>query len=380
VKTAVILLAAGAGKRFGQKKQWVKIGKKPLISYSLSAFEINPYIDAIFVGVDKEDFEKAEEILKEFAPLKGKKVFIGGKRRQDTVFNGLKTIPEEYKLLGIHDAARPFVSQDLIERVIKTAIEKKAAIPVIPLRDTVKQMHLNKVVRTLQRESLVAVQTPQFFHRDLIIKAYEEGAKKGLYATDDAAFVEDLGFDVYTVEGEESNFKVTYPEDIKRLEREMGWDIRVGFGYDVHPCVKYRALILGGVKIEHEMGLAGYSDADVLSHAICDALIGALGIGDIGEHFPDYDPKNKARSSLEFLLEIGKFLNSKGWQIVNIDATVVMQRPKISKYKDKMASNISKALGISKEKVNIKATTTEGLGFTGREEGVAAYAVGIIFR
>lgn len=378
MKTAVILLAAGSGERLGRKKQWIKLKGRPLLSYSLSTLESSPFIHAIYLGVRKEDINRGKEMLKRYAPTKGKGFFLGGERRQDSVYNGLRAIPESYQLIGIHDAARPLLSQGLIERVARRAMEKGAAIPALRVRDTVKEVDSGKVVETVPREKLWAVQTPQFFYREVILKAYNEGLLKGIRASDDATLVEASGFPVSIIEGEERNFKVTYPQDLERLSKELGGQVRIGFGYDVHSLVKGRSLVLGGVRIEHTLGLSGYSDADVLSHAICDALLGAAGMKDIGHHFPDSDPRNKNRKSLEFLEEVAGLLKKEGWEITNVDATLVLQKPNISSYREEMVLNISRALGIRKDQVNIKATTTEGLGFTGREEGIASYATAII--
>ncbi len=377
-KVALIILAAGQGSRSGTLKQWEDVGGRPLLSFSLETFDTHSQVHEIYLGVAREHMDKGRDCLRKWAPRKGKGVFPGGARRQDTVYNGLKSLPPDTTLVGIHDAARPLVSPELISRVLEKAKEKGAAVPVVPLRDTVKEVEGNTVIKTLDRSLLRAVQTPQFFRYSTILQAYEEAQEKGLEATDDASLVEALGQKVYTVEGEEENFKVTYPQDFKRLEELLGLEILTGMGYDVHPLVPGRRLVLGGVEIPHPQGLAGHSDADVLCHAVVDALLGAAGLGDIGQLFPDSDAKNKDRPSLEFLEETAQLLVKRRFKIIHIDTTLVLEKPKIAPYREEMAQNMAKALAISPNQINIKATTTEGLGFTGRQEGIAAYAVATI--
>ena len=377
-RVAVILLAAGQGLRAGIQKQWTRIGGRPHVSYSLETMENHPKIQEIYLGVPPHQVEEGENCLRKWAPTKGVKTFPGGARRQDTVYNGLKTLSPTIELVGIHDAARPLVSPELITRVLEKARAEGAAIPVIPLRDTVKEVEGERIKGTLNRNHLRAVQTPQFFRKELIAMAYEEAMAREIEATDDSALVEALGQSVAVVEGEEENLKVTYPQDFKVLEALMGLETMTGLGYDVHPLVPGRKLVLGGVEIPHNFGLLGHSDADVLCHAVVDALLGAAGLGDIGHLFPDSDPFHKDRSSLEFLEETARLLEERGFHIVHIDATLVMEKPKVAPYKKEMAGKIGRALGILPSRINIKATTTEKLGFTGRGEGIAAYAVATI--
>jgi len=377
-KVALILLAAGQGLRAGARKQWMRVGDRPLLALSLETFEKHPSIHHIYLGVDEDHREEGARCLAKWAPTKGRQVFMGGRRRQDTVYLGLGVLDTQVEMVGIHDAARPLVSPFLISRVLEKAREKGAAVPVVPLRDTVKEVDKDRVVATLNRQGLRAVQTPQFFRREVIERAYREATRMGWEATDDASLVERAGEEVYTVEGEEENFKVTYPQDLRRLEGLLGRETTAGIGYDVHPLVPSRKLILGGVEIPHPAGLLGHSDADVLCHAVVDALLGAAGLGDIGQLFPDSDPRHKDRSSLEFLEETARLLDEKGFQIIHIDATLVLEKPRINPYREAMKERMARALAIPPRSINIKATTTEGLGFTGRREGVAAYAVATI--
>ena len=377
---AVLILAAGQGLRSGTLKQWKSIGGRPILSFSLETFEKHPAVHEIYLGVDREHLSEGQKSLEKWAPTKGKGVFQGGVRRQDTVMNGLDLLSPHTLMVGIHDAARPLVSPQLISRVLEKARETGAAVPAIPLRDTIKEVKDNRVITTLDRGRLRAVQTPQFFRYKVILKAYETAMEKGIEATDDASLVEALGHQVYTVEGEEENFKVTYPQDFKRLEALMGMETLTGMGYDVHPLVPGRRLVLGGVEIPHTLGLQGHSDADVLVHAVVDALLGAAGLGDIGQLFPDSDPRHKDRPSLEFLEETALLLAQKGFQVIHIDTTLVLEEPKIAPFRKEMIQRMARAIKIESHRINIKATTTEGLGFPGRKEGIAAYAVATITR
>jgi 2-C-methyl-D-erythritol 4-phosphate cytidylyltransferase/2-C-methyl-D-erythritol 2,4-cyclodiphosphate synthase len=377
---AVIVLASGQGTRLGAPKQWVDVGGRPLVSYSVETFEKHPLIDGIFMGVDSGSLRVAEQVLATWAPSKGQGVFIGGDRRQDTAFAGLSLLDERWCLVGIHDAARPLVSLPLVSRVVEKALECGSAVPALFLRDTVKMVEEDRVEATLDRERLRTVQTPQFFKREIIVSAYEKARLVDMEVTDDAALVENLGMEVRVVEGEERNFKVTYPQDLESLRRMMGLDVRVGFGYDVHAFVEGGILVLGGVKIPFNRGLLGHSDADVLSHAVCDALLGAAGLGDLGRYFPDSDDTYKGVSGVKFLERVADMLSEKGWEIVNVDATLVLEVPRIAPYAEEMIRRMSRSLRIEACRVNVKATTTERLGFAGREEGIAAYAVAILKR
>ncbi len=365
--------------RAGTPKQWVPVSGKPLIAYSIETFERHPLIHSIYIGVDQDHVREGERALAMWAPTKGREVYIGGERRQDTVWYGLGRLSEE-TLVGIHDAARPLVTPDLITRVIEKAQEKGAAIPVIPLRDTIKEVEGDRVIRTLERRKMRAIQTPQFFEREIIERAYREALDKGAEATDDAALVEAAGYNVWCVDGEEGNLKVTYAEDIEQVSVRTGGAVAVGFGYDVHPLLEGRRLILGGVEMPSPKGLYGHSDADVLSHAVVDALLGGAGLGDIGLHFPDTDPQYWGESSLTFLERAASLLRKGGWEIRHIDATLVMEAPRIAPYRQRMIELMAQALGIPPCCINIKATTTEGLGFAGRQEGIAAYAVATLQR
>lgn len=258
------------------------------------------------------------------------------------------------------------MTKKIIEDTVEAVYEHKAAIVCVKPKDTIRTAE-----DTLARDSLYIVQTPQAFRSDILIKAYEKAYKDGYYGTDDAGLVERIGIKPALVEGDYRNIKITTRED-------MPTETRIGHGFDVHRLVRGRKCIIGGVDIPSEVGLLGHSDADVLLHAIADAILGAAGIGDIGEHFPDSDDTYKDADSLELLLQAYGLAKQQGYVVSNIDATVICEKPKLAPYKGKMQKNIAAVLGVAATQVNIKATTTEKLGFTGRSEGIAAEAVCIL--
>ncbi|MBN7774422.1 2-C-methyl-D-erythritol 4-phosphate cytidylyltransferase [Clostridium aminobutyricum] len=371
-KIAVIIAAAGSGKRMGSgiPKQFLKIEGLPVFIKTVDAFCRHPYIDGIFVVVSKEYLKATKEILCKHNLAKIQTVVEGGSERQDSVYNALQALPADVDYVIVHDAARPFVSDALINRTVEEMVVRGAVVAAVPVKDTIKIGDHEKrcFKETLKRDELYAVQTPQGFERKLLMDAYEKAYTDHYCGTDDAVLVERIGQAVYIVEGEYNNLKITTKED---LPMEM----RIGSGYDVHRFSENRDLILGGVKIPYTVGLLGHSDADVLTHAIMDALLGAAALGDIGKHFPDTDPAYKGISSLKLLSHVGQLLAENGFQIGNIDATVIAQEPKLAAYIEQMKNNIAERLNISHNIVNVKATTTEKLGFTGRKEGIASEAV-----
>ena len=308
---------------------------------------------------------------------------------------------EDCGIVLVHDGARPFVTQRLIHDVIDVADRCDAAVPCVSVKDTIKIVENGTVTETPDRSNLRAVQTPQGFSAGLLREAYEKAfSDQDLKVTDDASVVEAFGHEVTVVESDEGNIKITTPEDLKAAEalaREIvgssdqrefeqerqikpavhpaGLFPSVGIGYDVHAFKEGRKLWLGGVEIPYEKGLDGHSDADVLIHAVIDALLGAACLGNIGIHFPDHDPQFKDISSLVLLAKTRLLLAEKGWRIVNIDAVVIAQEPRIASYVLRMREKMSEALRIPASQINIKGTTTEGLGFAGRKEGIAAQAV-----
>jgi len=284
----------------------------------------------------------------------------------------------------VHDGARPLVSGGTIDDVVAACSEHGAAAAGVPVKDTIKVVSGKFIAGTPDRTSLVSIQTPQGFRKDLLDRAFQKAYEDDFYGTDETVLLERIDEKVYIVMGEYSNIKITTPEDIAicgallgiHPEGDAGGKImRVGTGYDVHAFAEHRKLILGGVEIPFEKGLLGHSDADVLLHAIMDALLGACALADIGRYFPDTDENYRGISSLVLLEKVGDLIGSEGYEICNIDATVIAERPKIAPYIHQMIKHIAEVLKISEDKVNIKGTTTEGLGFCGRGEGIAAQAV-----
>ena len=369
-KIAVIIAAAGIGSRMNasKPKQFLEIDGKPMLIKTARAFHENENIDYIIVVTNSEYHQECEKLLKQNGI--DARLAIGGKERQDSVYEGIKKLPEDTDYVLVHDAARPFVSQTLINEVISVVLEKKAVVCAVPVKDTIRMKTSEGNSVTTDRDLMYSVQTPQVFEKALLIEAYEQAFSDGFYGTDDAVLVERTGHKVHITGGAYDNIKITTKEDLP-----MSKEVRVGTGFDVHAFSENRKLILGGVEISFEKGLLGHSDADVLTHAIMDALLGAIGAGDIGRHFPDSDDKYKGISSLLLLKEAYDIVKSKGYNIGNIDATVIAEKPKIAPYIDEMTEKIAQTLNLDKDKINIKGTTTEKLGFTGRGEGVAAQAI-----
>lgn len=379
MRIALIIPAAGIGKRFSNDgnipKQYVHLLGQPVIYHAVKAFL--PHVDYIQpVG----DFETLTSIL---SPLNSDKILspiLGGKERQDSVRAGLEALsalPEAQQpdLVLVHDGARPNISAEIIQRVIDALKEYPAAIPAIPVAETLKRNKNNVIDETVCREGLFRAQTPQGFQFKPFLDIHREAA--GSSATDDAALFENVGLEVALVQGDENNIKLTYPEDLKRLECLMSNMMlpRIGAGFDVHAFEKGRPLFLCGIEVPHELGLAGHSDADVALHALCDAIYGALAEGDIGAHFPPSDNQWKNADSKRFLIHAGERVRQRGGKIINIDLTLICERPKMRPHIEKMREKIAELLQIDFSRVSVKATTTEKLGFTGREEGIACQAM-----
>lgn len=371
-----IIPAAGSGRRMkaNMNKQFMKIAGQPVLTRSLLSLRESTG-EFIIVARSGE-----EELCLQAIPdqIKNYKIVSGGPSRQDSVYNALKHAQGDYVL--IHDGSRPLASPNLVRRVIEAARCHGAAVPALPVVETIKEVSNGFVVATLPRQRLQAVQTPQVFQKDLLHRAHLHARQQGIKATDDASLVEALGYPVAVVPGETGNIKITTPEDLSRARLLLTGDpclerVRIGIGYDVHQLVEGRKMILGGEHIPYAKGLLGHSDADVLVHAIIDALLGAAALGDIGRHFPDTDPGWAGADSCKLLAQVGGLLADRGLRVLNLDAVIVAQQPKISPYIPAMIINISRGLKISPADINIKATTTESLGFTGRGEGIAAQCV-----
>lgn len=392
--TSAIIPASGLGKRLSDKlsgKAFLSLAGRPLISYTLSAFQNHPDIYDIVVVARQCDVQSFEVLVSSEGFSKVRAVVTGGDERQDSVRNGLDALDSRSEVVAIHDGARPLVDSGVISRCIEGARHTGAVIAAVPVIDTIKCSDDGLVVQdTPDRRKLYAVQTPQAFRTPLIKEAHSLALAEGVVGTDDASLVERLGIPVHLVMGSYGNVKVTTPSDIKFVEamimqeraaeHGMTQSVRVGHGYDIHRFAPGRELYLGGVHFEGEEGLLGHSDADVLLHAVSDALLGAAAQGDIGKHFPDTDQAYKGAKSTELLSHVGKILGELGWRIGNIDVTLIAQRPKISKRVPEMCENIAQCLGVSALQVSVKATTAEGLGAIGEGLGIECHAVALIER
>ena len=381
--TAVIL-AAGSGSRMGGEitKQRIQIGGESILRHTVRAFELAEEIDSIVIVSRADEIAWAsEELNSDFSKVKT--VVSGGKSRAESAYLGFSAVDSHTDFVAIHDGARCLVTPEMINAVVRTAYQTSAASAACKIPDTLKKVGEDGyVTHTLSRDGIYLAQTPQVFSYELYDRA-TRGIDLGEIMTDDNMLVERIGGRVYAVETGRENIKITTPDDIGYAEyilerRRAVGEIRIGHGYDVHRLVDGRKLILGGVEIPHSLGLLGHSDADVLTHAVMDALLGAAGLGDIGRHFPDTDGQYKDISSLTLLEKVAIILSNEGYSVENIDVTLVMQKPKVAPYIDSMISNISNILHINRGRVNIKATTEERLGFTGREEGVSCHAVALI--
>lgn len=366
-----ILVAAGASRRMGFDKLSHRLPDgRTVLETSLAAFEHHPAVDQL-VLVAGGNLEQCRGLAARCG--KPAAVVQGGASRADSVRAGV--LAARGQLVAIHDAARPFVSQAVITRALEAAAQTGAAAPAVPVKDTVKVAAPDgRVQATPDRSTLFAVQTPQCFDRARYLQAMERvRGPQASAVTDDCSLFELAGFAVQLVEGDYANAKITTIEDLKG-ENKM----RIGHGYDVHRLVEGRKLILGGVDIPYEKGLLGHSDADVLLHAVSDALLGAAALGDIGGHFPDTDPRYKGADSLELLRQVGLLLKQAGYTVSNIDATILCQAPKLAPHIPAMRQNIARVLDLPADAVSVKATTEEKLGFTGAGQGIAAHAVALI--
>lgn len=383
-RVIALILAAGQGKRMAGAvpKQFLVVAGRPLVAHTLAKFQEHPQIDEIIVVTRAEDIAYCwQKIVAPFGLTKVSQIIAGGDERGASVYAGLLALPPEAAWVLIHDGVRPLVSAPIIADVLRAAQENGAAIAAVPVKDTIKMVAENsRVAKTLVREKLWQAQTPQGFKKDLIIEAYRQAHHSGRKGTDDASLVEQLGVPVTIVRGEDANLKITTPDDLLSWRgvlsggraEGLGGNMRVGFGYDVHPWAAGRKLILGGVEIPFNLGLAGHSDADVLTHALMDALLGAAALGDIGDLFPASEAAYRDASSLLLLKQVVDKVQKLGYFCLNVDCTLAAERPPLAPYREMMCQNLAAALGIARERVNIKFTTTEGLGFVGRQEGVAA--------
>jgi 2-C-methyl-D-erythritol 4-phosphate cytidylyltransferase / 2-C-methyl-D-erythritol 2,4-cyclodiphosphate synthase len=374
-----LVVAAGRGSRFGadRPKQYLPLGGQSVLRHAVSAFARHSRIDGVQVVIRPEDRELYEMAVAGWAlppPV------AGGGTRQESVRLGLEALrSQQPQRVLIHDGARPFPSAALIDRVLDGLDQAPAAIPCVAMRDTIKAVEDGRIRTTVDRSRLWRAQTPQGFRFDAILAAHRALAGRDL--TDDSAVAETAGLTPLLVAGDEDDLKITTAEDLAAAERryaaEFG-DVRVGQGFDAHAFRTGDKVMICGVEVPHEAGLIGHSDADVGLHALTDAVLGAIGAGDIGQHFPPSDPQWRGAPSDQFLRHAAELVRARGGMIAHVDVTVICERPKIGPHRAAMIERVASILGIAAGRVSVKATTTDCLGFTGRGEGAAAQAVATI--
>ena len=378
-----VMVAAGRGVRMGAavNKVLLPLCGEPVIRHAVRAFCEADEIDGVVVVASADETEQMRAALCGLEKVCA--IVPGGSTRQESVKNGLDALPKEARISLVHDGARPLISRELIARCIRQTEDCGSAVVCTPVTDTVKVEKDGCVVRTLDRSQLRAVQTPQCFFAGELKAAYEAAARDGVSVTDDASVMEHAGHSVHLLESSEVNFKLTTPEDLRRAEDIIGERKfmqrlpRTGFGYDVHKLASGRRLILCGKEIPWEKGLDGHSDADVAVHALMDALLGAACLGDIGRLYPDNDPAFEGADSMKLLADVLRRVKDAGYAVAHADVTIVAQKPKLMPYMDEMRRNLENAMAGAQ--VNVKATTTERLGFEGRGEGISAQAVATIW-
>lgn len=378
-----IIAAAGEGRRLGagMPKQLLEIGGRTILERSVSAFVGHDRVDDVIVVLPAA-LVNAPGTWTAATPPPAVRIVAGGARRQDSVANAFDSVSGDSDVVLVHDAARPFITAELISRAIDAAAEHGAAIVAVPVRDTVKRVesrgNSRVVADTIPRDSVYLAQTPQAFRRDVLRDAVALG-RSGVDATDEAMLAERAGHAVHIVEGDPSNVKITTADDLE-LARRGGASavVRIGTGYDLHRLVEGRPLVLGGVTIPSERGALGHSDADVVCHAVTDAVLGAAGAGNIGQRYPDTDPTWKGASSIELLRDSVRHVGAAGFAVENVDVSVVLERPKIAPFLSDIQARVAEALRVEPSRVSVKGKTNEGLDAIGRGEAIAAHAVALL--
>lgn len=379
-----IIAAGGRGARFGGAlpKQLLPLAGRPILARSVEAFARHPHITDLIVALPAELVADPPEYLRTSAkPLA---LVEGGARRQDSVARAFARVPAAAEIVVVHDAARPLVSDALIARTVDAAAEDGAAIAALAATDTVKRGNERRlIVGTVPRGEIFLAQTPQAFRTGVLREALARGGQAA-DITDEAALVERIGHPVRLVEGDPRNVKITTADDLELAERLLpptaASMLRIGTGYDLHRLVNGRRLILGGVAIPFDKGLAGHSDADAVCHAVTDAILGAAAAGDIGRHFPDTDPRWKDADSLALLARAVEVVAAVGYGVVNVDVVVIAERPKLAPHVDAMRANLARVMGIGAAQVGIKGKTNEGVGSIGAGESIAVHAVALLAR
>ena len=368
MRLASLLVAAGSGQRFGveRPKQFVVLAGRAVIRHAAESLNrhaglLQPVGDPVAIGAALDGLTHLPAVL-------------GGPTRQASVRIGLEALaPHAPDIVLVHDAARPFIPPGTVESLLAALANTDGAIPAAPVGDTLKRGAKGRIESTVARENLFRAQTPQAFRFQTLLELHRTSIE-GL--TDDASLFEAAGLPVALVPGSDDNIKLTFPEDLVRLERALASSLlpRIGTGFDVHATSAGRRLVLCGVEVPHAVGLAGHSDADVGIHALCDAIYGALAEGDIGRHFPPSDATWKDADSARFLRHAAGRVSARGGAIANVDVTLICEQPKITPHAEAMRARLAELLGVALDRVSVKATTTERLGFTGRGEGIAAQA------
>ena len=377
-RVVALVVAAGRGTRFGGElpKQWMDLDGRPLLRHALGLLAAHPDIAEVRAVIHPDDtarYEAAASGLRLNPPIQG------GATRQESVRLGLEALADNPPdLVLIHDGARPLVDPGIIHRVLKSLKSHKGAIPALPVHDTLKRGKDGMIVGTEPRDGLFRAQTPQGFHYADILAAHQ--AASGRELTDDAAVLEAHGVPVALVEGAEDNVKITTRQDLARAAAryDRPGEVRVASGYDVHRYDEGSFVTLCNIEVPHTHGLLGHSDADAALHALTDALLGCIAAGDIGRHFPPTDPRWKGADSAIFLQYVAELVAAAGGRIQHVDITIICERPKVGPHRAAMVSRVAELLDLPEGRVSVKATTTEGLGFTGRQEGIAAQATATV--
>lgn len=377
-----LIVGGGVGKRMGGPvpKQFLSLKGQPLLAWSLAAFQSCEEVEGIVLVVPEDYVEQEwDRLKKENRDQKLIAVVGGGADRQQSVWKGLQSLPPDTFWVAVHDAARPFVTSQLILATFHLAQNVGAAIPTVPIHDTLIQVdEEGGLLRPIARQHIRRSQTPQVFRAGMLADCHKRAVADGLVFTDDATLVNHYGQAVSSFAHYGENRKITTPQDMEKITMQRlgkASGIRCGQGYDVHAFSDDRPLVLAGIRFPDKRGLAGHSDADVISHALCDALLGAAALGDLGHHFPSNDPAYRDISSLVLLEETAQLVRERGLEIIFVDTTLIGETPHIASRREEMQEKLAVALSIDTDCVSVKATTTEGLGFTGRSEGLAAQAL-----
>jgi 2-C-methyl-D-erythritol 4-phosphate cytidylyltransferase / 2-C-methyl-D-erythritol 2,4-cyclodiphosphate synthase len=379
MSVAAIIVAAGRGTRLGSgtPKQFLSLGVRSVLQRSVEAFDRHPQVSEIVVVLPAEEVASGAALV---GPTTRRCVVVaGGERRQDSVKHGVAALGPNVERVLVHDAARPFVTTSVIDRVLEAIGEHGAVVPAIAVRDTVKRVPRESTVvaATLPRDEIWLAQTPQGFRRALLTSLVN-GAAAGADATDEATLAERAGHSVRVVAGDEANVKITTADDLTAARARVEAVIRVGTGYDLHRLAEGRPLVLAGVTLASDRGPVAHSDGDVLAHALIDAILGAAGAGDIGRHFPNTDPAWKNASGLDLLARTMAIVRAAGWTVAQADATVVLERPRLASRIDAMRTALAQVLDITPARVSVKAKTNEGVDAVGRGEAIAAHAIAVL--